>query len=376
MSTTVLASYIAHYREYGHIVLPRYPLLHPAFSTSFVISAGVIDMQKRLSGEQDGPPRCLLIQPCFRHMDIPHTGSGYHLSFFLMGGALYFDQSSRRSVLDPIIRYLSDKLGINRSSLWLTRFSGGSIDGYLVGPDEEVEDAWVSLGMPETHVARLGPDQIFWREGAGSGLQRSGISGPHAEIFFDRGPNPACSRKPCLPGCSCGRFLELGNAVFPQYKLTDQGLNPIPHILAEAAIGLDRVSMVIEAADTIFDISALAGVKAEIEAGPLASISDPQTLYMLLDHVRAFCCLVSEGAKPGRKGRGQILRTLIRRCWTAVQTSGLEPHKSIRDIAHILLRHPEATDSIDLTANWAQTVTILEKELQHRGIQAKKRISM
>jgi len=363
MGDELLQTYSNYYARLGHTLVDRYPLVHPAFRTSFVLSAGVIEMKERLSGTLDGPSRCLLIQPCFRHFDIDRVKSGLHLSLFLMGAALYFDNPSRTSVLEAMIRFVIDELDIGPERLWLTAFAGGSIGGNLFESDGESQTAWLSLNMPKSRLVLYGPDRNFWREGAGSGQEKSGLCGPHAELFFDRGRTGICRSSLCSPGCDCGRFLEIGNAVFPQYRLTREGVSPIPQMIAEGAMGLDRLAMALESAITVFDTRALQSLKNEVLNGPMANAPKPALVITVLDHVRSFCCLVAEGALPGRKGRGHILRKMLKKSWEAAEIISTQPHAVIRQVADSVFRHPEATAGIDVVSNWPRVNEILEREL-------------
>lgn len=364
MINSFIRSYSEYYQALGHVLIPRYPLLHPAFRTSFVLSAGVIDMKQKLSGNTEGPQRCLLIQPCFRHFDTDLVVRGRHLSLFQMGAALYFDKPSPRLVLEAVLRFLIKDLSINPKTLWLTTFAGGKINGYILTPDEESKAVWSALGLPLDRVLKCGGDQNFWREGAGSGETRSGLCGPHTEVFIDRGRKSTCTAVNCVPGCGCGRFLELANVVFPRFRVRDNGMEPIPWVLAEAALGLDRIAMVIESVQTIFDISTLVGFKEAALNEPLVGIQDVGIIYPILDHVRSFCCLVAEGARPLGSGRGHILRRLLRNAMRIAERLPSRPEETIARVAALLLKYPEACCTINVASAWESISATMEKELR------------
>lgn len=361
---TLIQSYTSYYVDNGHTLIPRSPLVHPAFKTSFLMSAGVIDMQERLSGKRDGLLRTVLVQPCFRYFDMDSIKSNTHLSLFHMGAALYYDIPTRKSVLEPMIKFFTEELTIDPKKLWFTVFGGGKVKGFLQSPDTESKDVWNYLNMPMNQVVMNNVEKNFWTEGTNTGEEPSGICGPHAEIFYDRGYNKLCNTASCLPGCSCGRFLELGNAVFPQYRLTKRGIESIPTVLAEVAIGLDRVSMVLNATATIFDIPALNQLKTEVHDGPLAKTQDLQALFAIIDHLRSFCCLIAEGAMPSRKGRGHILRKLLRKCVTISQSLSLPPYETIYEVVELLMKHPESALDINLIANTNNVRSVLEREFR------------
>lgn len=364
MIDSLLLSYRNYYVALGHALLRRYPLPHPAFKTSFVLSAGVIDMKQKLAGNREGPPRCLLIQPCFRHFDIDSVVTGRHLSLFLMGAALYFDKPSSSAVVETVLRFLLSELSIEPGKLWLTTFAGGEIGGRTIPAEEESATAWSTLGLPHDHVLRCGCDQNFWREGAGSGEIRSGLCGPHAEVFVDLGSREACTTVPCIPGCGCGRFLELANVVFPRFKLTEKGIENIPWILAEAALGLDRVAMVLESVPTVFDTSALSGLKEAALRGPLAGMQDVGGMFTVLDHIRSFCCLLADGARPSGRGRGHILRRLLRNAMGIAGRAFPNPAETLARVGALLPRHPEACCTIDVAQRWESISETLQRELR------------
>ncbi len=373
MTQGLQAAYTAHYNNEGHCLQHRYPLVHPRFKTSFVLSAGVIDMQERLAGGHDGPTRRLLIQPCFRQFDAQRLETGIHLSLFLMGAALYFDSPPRPHVVDTMLRFLTAQLHPSTKQLWLTTFGGDTVDGQRFPPDDESRKAWVELGLSPSNIVTNGADKNFWREGASSGTERSGLCGPHAEVFYDRGHSTSCASRACLPGCSCGRFLEIANAVFPEFRMSQSGVQAIPAMIAEAAAGLDRLAMITEGAASLFSTSFLSGFVTDVAHRPLTQIEDPRLIRTVTDHVRSFCCLVSEGALPGRSGRGQILRRLLKGSWLALEPRFRDPGVAITQAAMILRDHPEATPGIDVGSQWSRVSETLRAELAFIRSQREKR---
>ncbi|TAK99851.1 MAG: hypothetical protein EPO07_10470, partial [Verrucomicrobia bacterium] len=140
-------------------------------------------------------------------------------------------------------------------------------------------------------------------------------------------------------------------------------LQEIPGMIAEAAMGLDRLAMILESAKTVFDTRALGSYTKNVADGPLAGTADTRLTFKLADHVRSFCCLVAEGANPGRSGRGQILRRLLKTCWSDLERGSSPPKSAITRAAEILHEHPEATAGIDLQAHWSRVSEILQTEL-------------
>lgn len=361
----VMSAYREYYAGLGYTEVRRYPLVHPAFRTSFVLSAGVIDMLDAVTSEERVPVRRFLIQPCFRHFDATRErlATGRHLSLFTMGGALYFSRVPRADVVQPMVRFLTECLSIDPETLWLTTFAGGRVHQQDLPADEESAEAWIAMNLPLSRVVRMGAASNFWYEGAGSGDTRSGLCGPHAELFVDRGKKEGCEDPRCAPGCVCGRYLEVGNAVFPEFRLTDHGVQPLHRSVAEGAIGLDRVVMVVERAASVFQSSPMRPLMRAVARTLLGRRGDPDMCQVVVDHLRSFCCLVAEGAQPGRSGRGHVLRRLLRTSWVAAASASLPPSEALLTAAAALFEHPEATAGIDLAPRRAELLGILNQEL-------------
>lgn len=137
------------------------------------------------------------------------------------------------------------------------------------------------------------------------------------------------------------------------------------------AIGLDRISMVLNASDTIFDNPTFIALKTKISEGPLAKTCNLQASFIIMDHIRSFCCLVAEGATPSRKGRGHILRKLLRKCIIISQSLSLPPYETVYEVANSVMNYPESALDIDLSTNIEIVRSVLKREFQLFAKQSK-----
>ncbi len=85
------------YQQQGFTPLPASSLLHPSVPMSFVMSAGLVQIETALSRLDDVQgQRYVLTQKCFRYFDLSRVGrQKAHLSLFEMPGAFYFTNNGK-----------------------------------------------------------------------------------------------------------------------------------------------------------------------------------------------------------------------------------------------------------------------------------------
>ena len=84
--------FVGYYEGMGFHPLPRAPMLHPSIPMSYVMSAGLVQVETSLArAEQRQGDQFVLVQECFRHFDLDKVGTdGIHLSLFEMPGGVRF----------------------------------------------------------------------------------------------------------------------------------------------------------------------------------------------------------------------------------------------------------------------------------------------
>jgi len=339
--------FIRYYQDNGFEVLPRSSLLDPSVPMTFVMSAGLTQIESTVAQSEDhAGERFVLLQPCFRHFDREKVGqSPVHLSLFGMGGAFSFGQTSKEDVLNAIWSFLTAELGFRGEQLRVTYFTGGQLNGHEFEEDVETIRAWRKIGLSPSQIVGLGIDASFWKQGGGiSGKERFRKCGPTTELFFDRGSQWSCGPT-CQPGCKCGRFIEIANVLFihSQFDQATQSLNPLVAPFEEAVIGVERVAMALQKKSSVFELECLARLVRLVRSCHQA-IDSPdsnksiKSEQVIADHVRALLFLVADGAPPPDKGgRSGIMRKLIRATLTHQKTLGITQTTFIPDLVDAVL---------------------------------------
>ena len=193
------------------------------------------------------------------------------------------------------------------------------------------------------------PDSENWwsRAGAPNKMPVGEPGGPDSEVFWDFGAdlklheNSPWANQPCHPACDCGRFMEIGNSVFMQYKKTKDGFKELKQKNIDFGGGLERLTAAVLDTPDVFltDLFELPMKKLEEVSGkkynftkgnlgydemPDCWAEDMKSMRVILDHLRAATFLINDGAEPSNKDQGYFTRRLIRRAVRFGHQLGIE----------------------------------------------------
>ncbi|NEO87092.1 MAG: hypothetical protein F6J87_22955 [Spirulina sp. SIO3F2] len=315
--------FIDYYQSQGFQMLPRASLLHPSIPMSFVMSAGLaqVEMALSLSPSSLGQ-QFVLVQDCFRHFDLDKIGyDDSHLSLFEMPGAFMFGVNAKQATIRRMWELATQEFQIDPERLWVSYFAGGEVAGHTLPADQEAYTAWLEVGVASQRLVGLGVADNYWQQSQSLGhvVGQPRKCGPNTELFYDLGAQRSCDAN-CRPGCSCRRFLEFSNSLFITSEVAeDTGeLMPLDTPFTETVIGSERVAVILQNVSSVFETTEyavlIALVRNHSHASGLPEAMSKESEKVIVDHVKALCFLVADGAPPpGKNGRARIIKLLIRR---------------------------------------------------------------
>ena len=144
-----------------------------------------------------------------------------------------------------------------------------------------------------------------------------GPCGPCSEIHYDRSDDK--SGGPLVNADAQDTVVEIWNLVFIQFNRTPSGLKPLPAKHVDTGMGFERIVRVLQGktsnyATDVFTplIDAIADLTGKTYRDDL---KDPVGIAFraIADHARMATFSIADGAMPDNKGRGSVLRSVIRR---------------------------------------------------------------
>jgi alanyl-tRNA synthetase len=297
-------NYLQFFEQRGHARIQSAPLLPENDPTVLFTTAGMHPLVPFLLGEAHPlGVRLVNFQKCIRTNDIDEVGDPAHLTFFEMLGNWSLGDYFKQESLAWSYEFLTQTLLLDPQRLAVTVFAGDAD----APRDVESANVWRRLGLPQERIFFL-PKADNWWGPAG----RSGPCGPDSEMFYDTGrpDHPGCR-----PGCTCGKWLEIWNNVFMEYRKTEDGrFERLQQRNVDTGMGVERTLAVLHGLDDIFRIETLYPLMQQIEQLSVRSYADnPTPMRVIADHLRAATFAIADGAMPSNVEAGYVVRRMIRR---------------------------------------------------------------
>lgn len=332
--------YLNFFEKKGHAVVPSAPLVPENDPTTLFTGSGMQPILPYLLGEPHPlGKRIVDSQKCFRSQDIEEIGDNRHTTCFEMLGNWSFGDYFKTEQITWIYEFLTTVIGLDPNKLYVTCFRGN--DALGIAKDTESAGRWKALfetsgvnasivDFPERDGMQGG--RIFFYDEKKNWWSRAGIpenmpegepGGPDTEMFWDFGESLGLHERspwkdePCHVNCDCGRFMEIGNNVFMEYKKTEHGFELLAQKNVDFGGGLERLTAAQLDIPDIFQISLYAEARNILEeiSGKKYGSNDTDTFAfrVILDHIKAATFLIGDHVLPSNKDQGYFVRRLVRR---------------------------------------------------------------
>ncbi len=301
-----------------HQEVPSISLVPQNDPTTLFTGSGMQQLVPYLLGEVHPlGNRLYNIQPCFRSQDIEEVGDNRHTTFFEMMGNWSLGDYFKKEQLAWFWKFLTEVLQFQKEKLYVTIFSGDKKNN--LSKDNESYQIWLELGLSENHIFHYGPEKNWWsRAGIPDNMPEGEPGGPDSEVFFEFthiSHDPKFGEK-CHPNCDCGRFMEIGNSVFMQFKKTKTGFEELPKKNVDFGGGLERILAALNNNPDVFITDIYLPIIKTLEKITEKSYhykKNQSKFRVIADHLKAAVFLIKAGIYPSNKERGYFLRRLLRR---------------------------------------------------------------
>ena len=373
-------SYLEFFKEREHSIIARAKLVPQDDPTTLFTGSGMQPLLPYLLGAKH-PMGLRLVdsQTCIRAQDIEEVGDTSHTTFFEMLGNWSLGDYFKEEQLRWFFEFLIDKVGLDPNRIYVTAFIGDEKHG--ISRDDESASIWQKLFQErgiEAQIVEIGSqadgdkrginpgERIFFYDDGenwwsrGGGLDKTPIGdpcGPDSEVFYDFGEEFHKSEFGLAhPASDGGRFLEIGNSVFMQYRRTEQGFEPLQNKNVDFGGGLERIAVAKLGNPDVFRIGLIWPIIEKIEALSRKSYdSNTTSMRVIADHLRAAIFLAIDGVVPANKEQGYVMRRLLRRAIRYAFDLGIEQN-FINDVVPTIAEiykdsYPEIANDLENIVN-------------------------
>ncbi|MCA9361062.1 alanine--tRNA ligase [Candidatus Kaiserbacteria bacterium] len=330
--------YLDYMAERGHAIVPSSALVPENDPTTLFTGSGMQPMVPYLMGETHPKgTRIADSQKCFRAEDIDEVGDNSHTTFFEMLGNWSLGDYFKSEQIPWIYSFLVDEIKLDPERIYVTTFIGDKALG--IPKDTESVELWQKLFSKRnlsSDVAEIGSadngykrgmkegERIFYYDAKENWWSRAGtpdkmpigeIGGGDSEMFFDFGtPHDKKYGEHCHPACDCGRFLEIGNSVFMEYKKTESGFVKLPKQNVDFGGGLERILAAVNDNNDVYKSDLLWPVIEQLQTISGKKYEDNlEAFRVITDHIRGAVFMIGDDVNPSNSEQGYFVRRLIRR---------------------------------------------------------------
>lgn len=377
--------YLEFCQRNGHAIIERAPLILHNDPTTLFTGSGMQPLLPYLLG-QDHPKGTKLAdsQTCLRAQDIEDVGDNRHTTFFEMLGNWSMGEYFKRQQIEWFFEFLTEIVGLDPHKIYVSCFIGDEKNN--IPRDDEAAQIWQEvfakkgieakiveldsaengdkLGMQGGRIFFYNDKENWWSRGGGIDSTPIGDPcGPDSEVFYDFGEqHHDASFGQAHPASDSGRFMEIGNQVFMQYRRLDDGsFEPLKRKNVDFGGGLERIAAAAIDSPDVFKISLLQPIIKKLESlSGEEYATHTASMRVIADHLRAAVFLAVDGCVPSNKEQGYVMRRLLRRAIRYSFDLGIEQN-FLEEVVPVIADLYEA-DFPEVKENREQIIAVLVKE--------------
>lgn len=327
-------SWIKFYEERGHKNIGAVSLIGDGSTGVMFNVAGMQPLMPYLLGAKhpSGKTRLCNVQGCVRTVDIESVGDPTHFTFFEMMGNWSLGDYFKKEKTQWSYDILTKIFGLDGNEICSTVFEGND----AAPRDEETAELLKKVGIKPEHIFYLPKKDNWWELEGTVGTP----CGPDNEWFYPRHDKP-CGPN-CGPDCGCGRYVEIGNDVYMQYKKTAAGYEPLANKNVDTGFGLDRLLAFLNGVTDGYKTDLFMPVINYLEEKSGKKYDEDEearkAMRIIADHIRTSTMLIGDvnGIVPSNVGAGYILRRLLRRAIRYARKLGVEM-TALTDVSKIFI---------------------------------------
>ena len=310
-SKELRSKWLAFYESKGHKNIGAVSLIGDGTAGVMFNVAGMQPLMPYLLGQpHPAGKRLCNVQGCVRTVDIESVGDATHFTFFEMMGNWSLGDYFKKEKTAWSFELLTEVFGLDKDKICSTVFAGNE----SAPRDDETAELLVKLGIKRENIFYLDKSNNWWELEGTEGTP----CGPDNEWFYPL-TDKECGRKPCDINCPCGRYVEIGNDVYMQYKKTKDGYVPLDNKNVDTGFGLDRMLAFLNGLTDGYKTDLFSGAIEYLEKASGKKYddggADRKAMRIIADHTRTTVMLIGDvnGILPSNTGAGYILRRLMRR---------------------------------------------------------------
>lgn len=307
--------------------------------TLLFVNSGMFPLVPYLGGQAHPLGKRLFnVQKCIRTVDIDEVGDYNHLVLFEMIGNWSLNDFTKAEQIPWKLELYVEHFGLDPNRIYVSVWEG---DDVAPRDDEAIEiwrQAFRKYGIeaefseditqvpqgddPSTQdwkyrIFPYGKKDNWWQRGPDTPGE---LGGPTSEIFYDMGQALYETGEPLHINDDSGRYCEVGNSVFMEYKFTDQQKwELMQQKNIDYGGGLDRIIATVQGKRSVYETDLFEPIIQKIEQisgkkyNPQVQDEDLKSFRIVAEHARSSSFILADGVVPSGKDQGYILRRLIRR---------------------------------------------------------------